>query len=321
MRLSVAFTGFAGLDSTMPAVLAAEKHGLDGLWVAEHFGFHDAVVPSTVYLRATERLEVGVVGLSTAGRHPAVTAMELLSLSEIAPGRVRVAVGTGDPSLVAKLGRKITKPLGANRAFIRVLRDAMRGSDLTVEYPDFSFRGFRAVPFGKPVPIDLMAIRPKMTALSAEIADGLSISTGASLEYIRDAVASVEKSLRAAGRKREDFRISAIALAVVADDLGAALGPVKAIFSMFPQDTAEYLARGVVEPGTLVEAAKQGPMAVMKAWTTERLGEVMIASTPDGLRERLATYAKTGIDELAVALVADPDQQPAIIGQLAAARP
>ena len=62
MRLSVTFSGFGGLADTMPIVQAAEEHGLDGVWTAEHLGFHDAVVPSAVYLATTQRIEIGLVG-------------------------------------------------------------------------------------------------------------------------------------------------------------------------------------------------------------------------------------------------------------------
>ena len=321
MRLSIAFTGFAGLDSTLPAVLAADAAGLDGVWVAEHIGFHDAVVPSAVYLRATRRLEVGAVGLSTAGRHPGLTAMELLSLSEIAPGRVRVAVGTGDPGLVAKLGRKLVKPVESVRAFVTALRQALRGSDLKIAYPEFAFDGFRAMPFGPPPPIDVMAIRPRMTKLAAEIGDGLSISVGASRTYIRDAVAAVERELAAAGRERAAYRVSALAIGVIADDLDAACAPVQAMFAMFPQATAEILARGVVEPGSLVAAEKKGPMAVMKMWPRSAIAEVALVSTPSDLGNALASYAETGIDELALILVGEPGTHPEIVRRLAAARP
>ena len=70
MRLSVSFSGFGGLADTLPIVDAAEEHGLDGVWTAEHLGFHDAVVPSALYIGRTSRIEVGLVGLSTASRHP-----------------------------------------------------------------------------------------------------------------------------------------------------------------------------------------------------------------------------------------------------------
>lgn len=321
MRLSIAFTGFTGLESTLPAVLAAEKAGFDGVWSAEHIGFHDAVVPSAMYLQQTQRLEIGLVGLSAAGRHPGITAMELLSLSEIGKGRVRVAVGLGDASLVAKLGHKIAQPLAQTSALVTSLRDAMRGSDMKVSYPDFTFDGFRVTPFGPPPPIDVMAIRPKMTALAARIGDGLSISVGASRQYIRDTVATVEKELAAAGRDRKSYRITAMALAVIAPNLEMACGPVKAMFSMFPQATAEYLARGVVEPGSLVAVEKSGPMAVMKQWTQQAVEGVILAATPDRIAPALRAYADTGLDELSLILFGDPSEQPALVEQIARARP
>ena len=321
MRLSIAFTGFAGLESTIPAVLAADEAGLDGVWVAEHIGFHDAVVPSAVYLRATRRLEVGLVGLSTATRHPGLTAMELLSLSEIAPGRVRVAIGTGDPGLVAKLGRKVTRPIQNVGAFVTSLRQALRGSDLKIQHPEFAFDGFRATPFGPPPPVDVMAIRPKMTKLAADVGDGLSISVGGSRAYIRETVAQVDGDLAASRRERTAFRVSALAIGVIAEDLDAACGPVAAMLSMFPQATAEYLARGVVEPGSLVAAEKQGPMAVMKMWPRKSIEQIAFVSTPSRLRETLDSYVATGIDELALMLMGDPETHPELIRQLAAARP
>ena len=110
-------------------------------------------------------------------------------------------------------------------------------------------------------------------------------------------------------------------MGIIAEDLETAVGPVKAMISMFPQATAEYLARGAVAPGSLVAAAEEGPMAVMKAWSLDAIRETMLACTPADVRGALRSYADTGIDELSVVLAADPEAQPAIIDQLAAARP
>jgi alkanesulfonate monooxygenase SsuD/methylene tetrahydromethanopterin reductase-like flavin-dependent oxidoreductase (luciferase family) len=176
------------------------------------------------------------------------------------------------------------------------------------------------MPFGPPVPIDVMAIRPKMTKLAAEIGDGLSISVGASRDYIRDAVAAVESELSHAGRDRASYRVSALAIGVVADDLDTACGPVAAMLAMFPQATAEYLARGVAEPGSLVEAEKKGPMAVMRMWPRKAIAEIAFVATPSGIGDALASYADTGVDELALVLMGDPETHPDIVRRLAAAR-
>ena len=322
MRLSVSFSGFGGLADTMPIVQAAEEHGLDGVWTAEHLGFHDAVVPSAVYLATTQRIEIGLVGLSTASRHPGLTAMELMSMSELAPGRIRAQVGLGDDGLVAKLGRTITKPIASTTAFVNSLRETLQGRDMKVSYPEFTFDGFRLAPLG-PVPaIDVMAIRPKMVQVAARVGDGLSISVGASLQYIRDVVKDVERDLAEAGRDRSTFRITALAMAAIGTDLDQLRGPIGPMLSTFPQASAAFLARGVVDTDELVRIEREdGPFGVMKYWTADRVDQIAFIATPDMLGDRLAAYADTGIDELSLMMINPPDQQPAIVKQLAGARP
>jgi alkanesulfonate monooxygenase SsuD/methylene tetrahydromethanopterin reductase-like flavin-dependent oxidoreductase (luciferase family) len=322
MRLSIAFTGFGALEPTVPIVKAAQDAGFEGVWTAEHLGFHDAIVPSAVYVREAPGLDIGLVGLATAGRHPALTAMELGSLSELAPGRVRAAIGTGDAGLIGKLGKTLNKPVDNVARFVRSLKETLVGRDMKESHPEFTFDGFRMAPLGPAPAIDVMAIRPRMVAMAAQVADGLSISVGASKQYLRETVALVESELAAAGRSRNDFRITALAMATVGDDKDSARGPLPAMLAMFPQDTAAYLARGVVDAEALVAAERDGgPFAVMKMWTPEAVDQIALVATPDTIAAELAAYAATGIDELALTLLNPPEEQPQVVKHIAAARP
>jgi 5,10-methylenetetrahydromethanopterin reductase len=321
MRVSLVFTGFAPILSTLPAVLAAERHGLDGVWSAEHIGFHDAITPSVLYLRETERLEIGLVGFSPASRHPGLLAMELASLAELAPGRVRVQVGTGDPSLVAKLGKPVRAPARSTAIFVRALRDALAGSDMNVEFPDYAFRGLKLSPLGPPPPIDVMAVRPKMIETAARVADGVSLSVGSSHAYLRQTVARVEQVLAEEKKPRAGFRITALSLGVIAKDLDAARAMVVPLLAMGEPSMVEHLTRGVLPEGEITAAAARGgPFAVAKLMTPEVIDQIALVSTPDGLGEALARYAATGIDELAVGIFAAPDELPAIVAELGRAR-
>ncbi len=321
MRLSLCFMGIAPIASTLPAVLAAERFGLDGVWSAEHIGFHDAIVPSALYLRETKQLEVSVVGISTAGRHPGLIAMELSSLAEIGPGRVRVQVGTGDPSLVAKLGREIERPARSTEALVIALRDALAGREMSGEHPGYAFRGFRVAPIASPPPVDVMAVRPRMVRTAARFGDGLSISMGASPAYLVETVRDVERELAAQGRDRASFRIAAAALGVIADDPDAVCRQVAPLFSMFEPSMLEYLARGVLEPGALVGAAQSGGTpAMIGLLTPEVIDAMALVATPESLGKALERYAATGIDELAVSIAAAPEEQAKVVEQLARAR-
>jgi alkanesulfonate monooxygenase SsuD/methylene tetrahydromethanopterin reductase-like flavin-dependent oxidoreductase (luciferase family) len=314
--------GIAPIESTLPAVLAAERLGLDGIWSAEHIGFHDAVVPSAVFLRETERLEVGVVGISTAGRHPGMIAMELSSLAELGPGRVRVQIGTGDPSLVAKLGKRVERPARSTEEFVHALRDALAGQEMNAEYPGYAFHGFKVNPLAPPPAVDVMAVRPLMVRTAARVADGLSISMAASNAYLADTVRDVERELAARGRDRAAFRISAVVLGVISEDPEPARRSAAPLFTIFDPEMLEYLARGVIEPGALVSAVESGGVpAAMQVLTPEVVDGIALVATPDRLGEALERYAATGIDELAVSIFAAPEEQPAIVEQLAAARP
>jgi alkanesulfonate monooxygenase SsuD/methylene tetrahydromethanopterin reductase-like flavin-dependent oxidoreductase (luciferase family) len=322
VRLSLSFMGISPIESTLPAVLAAERFGLDGIWCAEHVGFHDAVVPSALYLRETERLEVSVVGISTAGRHPGLIAMELSSLAELGPGRVRVQVGTGDPSLVAKLGKEIAHPARSTQEFVRALRAALAGEEMNVEHPGFAFRGFKVNPLAPAPAVDVMAVRPLMVRTAARVGDGLSISVAASHAYLSETVRDVESELAAQGRDRASFRIGAVVLGVISENLDAARGSAASLFTIFDPTMLEYLARGVIEPGALVESVEAGgTAAAMQILTPEVVDEIALVATPDQLGGALERYASTGIDELAVSIFAAPEEQPAIVEQLAAARP
>jgi 5,10-methylenetetrahydromethanopterin reductase len=127
----------------------------------------------------TERIELGIVGLSASGRHPGLLAMELASLNQISGGRVRVQVGTGDSGLAASLGKEIDKPLAYTRSLVAAIRSAMSGRKFSVRNDQFAFDSFKLNTGAGVPPIDVMAIRPQMVKLACEVGDGLSLSMGA----------------------------------------------------------------------------------------------------------------------------------------------
>src|SRR5438067_2012157 len=164
MRVSITFDGSAPVNTVLGVAQAADAAGLDGVWLAEHVGMRDAVVQAALCLSSTEQLEIGIVGLNPGGRHPGVMAMELANLATIGvPGRLRVAVGTGDPALGAAIGYEMKRPITMVNALVSSLRAALTGQQLDGDHPGFSFRGFQlsARPPIVPPRIDIMAVRPK----------------------------------------------------------------------------------------------------------------------------------------------------------------
>jgi 5,10-methylenetetrahydromethanopterin reductase len=322
VRLSLSFTGFGAILADLPVVHAAEQCGLDGVWYAEHICAHDAVVPATVYLRETERLELALMGINPAGRHPGVAAMELASLAEIAPGRVRAAIGTGVPGMIARLARSIDKPVASTIALHRALETALAGGELTGDYPGFGFTQYQLNPPATPPKLDIMAVRPRMVETAARYADGVCLSAGASRTYLANTVRQVEATLAAAGRPRHSFRICAVVPAVVSEDPCGARARVAAVLSTFDASTTEYLAAGAIPPGSLSRAIASGdPAEVDTVFTPDVIDAMAMVCPPDRVGEALAAYARTGVDEIAIAPLMPSDQVPDLVRLLADNRP
>ncbi|WP_166350960.1 LLM class flavin-dependent oxidoreductase [Phytoactinopolyspora limicola] len=299
MRISVSFSGFAPINTSLQVAEQAEQAGLDGLWYCEHVGFRDAIVPAAVMINKFPGLDVGVVGPAPVSRHPAVLAMELAGLSELGPGRVRAQLGLGDARLVSRIGGE-TGSLAHVREYVGATRGALAGEALTGTFARHVFDGYQTMPQAVPPALDVMAIRPRMLELSAEIADGVSLSTGASMEYLAASVERVERVLTANGRARESFRVTAQAFGAITSTAAEAADRLRPTLGIFSPQVLDIIAPGC-DPATDV-------------------ARMAVACTPDDVAARISEYRQAGVDEIAIDLAAAPDEAPTALAALAAAR-
>jgi alkanesulfonate monooxygenase SsuD/methylene tetrahydromethanopterin reductase-like flavin-dependent oxidoreductase (luciferase family) len=306
-------------------VAAADRLGLDGVWSAEHVGMNDGVVPSAAYLGITDRIEIGIVGCNTDTRHPGLLAMEIASLTDLGPGRLRLQVGTGDPQLAMKIGAsRPVRPVENVEALVHSLRELVGGHSTSVTAPGFTLDHLKLRHKNQPPPIDIMAIRPRMLELAATTGDGVALSLGASKAYLKRVVGEVEGHLDRLGRDRSSFRITALTVAGIDDDLAAARNRVARNLAFATGDTADLLTDGVVpfpEPADLAAAMHDGgPKAAAELFADETVEELGLVATPETLVLAIDAYAATGIDELGVVASGNPARSIALVEQLAAAR-
>ena len=122
-------------------------------------------------------------------RDPSVTASCLLTLEEIAPGRVAFGIGTGDSALWGVGLRPAT--VAQLRDYIVAVKALLRG-----EEADYQGRRFRMQWSDLPVPADIPVIvpvsGPKVLRMACEVADGMLLSMGFgphNVDYVRTLVA------------------------------------------------------------------------------------------------------------------------------------
>lgn len=325
MRIGLGFDGTAPANESVALVRAAEQAKLDSVWSAEHLGLHDAVVASAQFLSQTQHIEVGIVGLNPFSRHPGLLAMELATLATSWPDRLRIQVGTGDPGLAARLGlNPLRSPLRDIECFVSTLRDLLGGQTRTVNAPSFTLRDFNVRggrTLGAIPAVDVMAIRPKMLALGCRIGDGVSLSFGASRDYLRSTVENVEAALAAAGRDRDTFRISAWVQCFVDDDLDVATNrAARQLIHRVLSDSFAVLGAGtggIADPAGLRSAFNaDGPRHTAALLPAELVRALALVATPDTLAHALDEYRATGVDEVVLTMIGGSQSRIATIAQL-----
>jgi 5,10-methylenetetrahydromethanopterin reductase len=104
----------------------AEMAGLEWIGVPDSpLLIREAYVTCTSVLLQTEHVAVGPMVTNPLNRDPSVVAGSLMTLDEIAPGRVRLGIGAGDSASVGVgLGAASVAQL---RSYVQVMRELLKG--------------------------------------------------------------------------------------------------------------------------------------------------------------------------------------------------
>ncbi len=154
-----------------------DEGGADELWLIEDCFFTTAPPLAAAALAVTERLTVGLGILPAVSRTAAVTAMEIATLSSIAPGRVVGGVGHGIQSWMEQMGVRPASPLTALEEVLTAVRRLLRGEEVTVDGRTVHLDHVRLEPAPDPVPPVLAGVRgPKSVALAGRVSDGVVLA-------------------------------------------------------------------------------------------------------------------------------------------------
>ena len=94
--------------------------------------------------------------------HPTPTAMALATLDEMAPGRVAVALGVGNPLFLQESGQKLEKPVRVMREYIAAMRKLWTTEPTHMDGEFVKLAGARLAFKPNPIPIYIAAMGPDM---------------------------------------------------------------------------------------------------------------------------------------------------------------
>jgi probable F420-dependent oxidoreductase len=297
---------FAGLPLADHAELfrRAEAAGYDDFWTGDTNGA-DGFTPLVLAAAHTERVRLGTGIVNPFTRGPAVLAQHAAALADASRGRFVLGLGSSSNVIVERWnGVPFEKPLSKVREAVVGLRPVLAG-----ERGPGGFKLETAPAY--PIPIVVAALRGKMLALAAEVADGaftnfLPIS-GA--PQVAEAFSAPDKELVCRFFCVPQPEADGMATAKF---LFAAYGNVPVYAAFF-----RWLGWGErIDP--MVEAWHGGDRAKALELVPEDLvREVFLFGSPEQMRERLAQFAAAGVTTFVLSAMCGPDDVPAFIDGLA----
>jgi F420-dependent oxidoreductase-like protein len=280
-------------------VRQAEERRVGAVWTTAGGAGADPVTAYAAAGAATTRVQLGTAIVPTYPRHPITLASEALALNDLAPGRIRLGIGTSHkPTIEGSYGIPMGKPHAHLREYLTILRALLW--DGKVEFAGTYFNVTAALPGNvtpPKIPIPISALRPHAFRLAGEIADG-AISWVTPIDYlVNTALPALKEGAEQAGRARPPL-IAHVPVAV-STNRDAARNAFRAQFPVYPK--LPFYAAMFETAGFPVTAS--GEM------TDGLIDTLAVSGSPAEIAARLAEIRDRGIDEILISPVVVENEQ------------
>jgi 5,10-methylenetetrahydromethanopterin reductase len=315
MKLGVSFDGFTPYGDALAFAHEAAVAGAKSLWMADHLGYREPIVSCLGFASAVPEVWVVPTAVSPYLRHPMPTAMQVATLAEAAPGRVALALGTGNPLFLAESGESVEKPVAVARDFIAALRALWSGQPVEQEAARFRLRGARMM-FTPPAPIPLYlaAMKPQMLGLAGKIADGVVLSAGLSPGFVRESLEHTLRGAQAAGRDAGTLHLAGYISFAASADARRAVEEVRKklaflLRNRYIDDNIAHSRIAIDQPAIIEAMGRRDYAQAARLVPDEAVEAFAVAGTVQQCCDKLLAYRDAGLDELVLLLAGDIEDQ------------
>jgi 5,10-methylenetetrahydromethanopterin reductase len=315
MKLGVSFDGFAPYGEALTFAREAAAAGAKSLWMADHLGYREPIVSCLGFASAIADVRVVPTAVSPYLRHPMPTAMQMATLAEAAPGRVALALGTGNPLFLGESGEAIEKPVAVAREFIAALRALWSGEPVLQDATRFRLRGARMM-FTPPAPIPLYLapMKPQMLALAGKIADGVVLSAGLSPGFVRESLQHTAAGALAAGRDYGTLHAAGYISFAASPDGKRAVEEVRKklaflLRNRYIDDSIAHSGIPIDQAAIIAAMAKRDYEAAAKLVPDAAVEAFAVAGTVQECCDKLLEYHDAGLGELVLLLAGSIEDQ------------
>lgn len=294
-----------GVPELVALARRAEAAGVGTLWLTSGLG-PDSLTSLAVVGAQTRRINLGTAIAIAYSRHPLAMIQQARAIEDVAPGRLRLGVGTSHKATIETTwGLSFDRPLGFLREYVEVLGQARTG--------ELDFDGARIQAHAKlqapvDVPMLISALRPTAYRLAGELADG-AIAWVTPTAFLREVAGpALRESATAHGRPRPTLVGHVFAL-VTADPAAARASGLERLTSY---GRMPFYAAMFGDAGYPDTASGTIPDALMD--------DLALVGSDERVADGLRRFADAGCDEVIVSLLpgsdADVDRTLALLGSL-----
>jgi 5,10-methylenetetrahydromethanopterin reductase len=202
VRVHLRVPGSAPMPELTRLFQGIEAAGFDGVGILDsQLLCRDTFVTLGQAAIHTARLTLFPAVTNPFTRHASVLAGAIQTVEELAPGRVKLVIGTGYTSAIT-IGRR-PATLVDMRACFHTVRALLAGE--TVDFEGTPGRlGYAS---GRRIPLLMAASGPKAIELAGEVADGVLLLVGFNRGIVERALEHLERGARRAGRRLDDLEV------------------------------------------------------------------------------------------------------------------
>jgi len=294
----------------------ADELGFDTIWISDHYQNRNVLVSLAVVASATNRARIGPGILNPYVHHPAYIAQAVLTLADLAKGRVVCGIGAGDALSLAQLGIERSSPVRVVKDALLAIKKLLRGESVDISSHSFKLVGAK-ISFGHPdnFPVYVGAQGDGMLRMAARLADGILVNFSDE-EALRSARMLIYRTSLDAGRNPSDLDVVAHVPVSISDDPSlakkAALPYAAYILAGSNDAVLERLGVSVERASRIRSAIVRMDFQEAKRLIESYADKFAVYGTPAQVAERLLGIRSVGYEHILIGPPIGPDPQKAM---------
>ena len=279
---------------SLASIMEADKMGIPAVWMTSSGGSSDTLSLFAAAASNTKNILFGTSIAQTWSRHPIVMAEQAFTVSSLAPGRLRLGIGSGHQTMMEKtFGIDFKKPLGHVKEYVAIVKELLMNGHTSFQGNHYSANASLKATV-QDVPVMISALRQGAYRTAGEIADGAISWVCPHFYATGEALNSLQEGAASSGRHAPPLILqSAIC---ISDDRNGARDAVRDQLGIYP--SIDFYARMFEQSGFEI-TQKTG-------WTDEMIDSILITGNEEQAAKQLDNLFDSGVSEILASVVSNP---------------